>query len=44
MLEYKFYLVSNGCEGFIGKDEKGFDAYQLFSTEDEYREWYEENK
>lgn len=35
MIEYKFYIVRNGCMGHIGHGR-----YMLFATENEYTEWY----
>ena len=34
-IEYKFYIVDTGCMGHIGNG-----LYRLFSTEEEYREWW----
>jgi len=40
-MEYKYYDVQEGCMGLVNSSP---DRYKLFSCEDDYKEWYSENK
>lgn len=38
-LKYKYYNIQEGCMGLIKENE-----YQLFASESDYKDWYEEQK